>query len=323
MENTKDIMKECMKEDNRQQKKIIQILMSTYNGEKYLREQLESFIQLENFEEVKVLIRDDGSTDSTLDILYEYSDRYGFEVIEGTNVGVNKSMTILFSCADEKCEFFALSDQDDVWFPDKLIRAKKKMLENSYDIPLLFASLSCVTNENLEPIGSSVFPYKSVGFYNAMIENICPGHTQVFNKPMLLELMKYDTDGIFVIDYWIYLVASAIGKIIYEKEFTVYHRQHGNNAVGYKTSVIQKTLSRIKRLKIKSADPTTIQLKYFYDVYKNKLPKEYETEIFNFLYSHKKIQTRIKYAIETKAYRQTTFETLIYKMLYISGKYHI
>ena len=121
MENTRDITKECTQEDNTVLNKRIQILMSTYNGEKYLREQLDSFVNLDNFEEVKVLIRDDGSTDSTLEILDEYRLKYGFEIIKGINIGLNKSMMNLFKECDMECDYFAYSDQDDVCLSDKLI----------------------------------------------------------------------------------------------------------------------------------------------------------------------------------------------------------
>ena len=77
--------------------KKIQILLSTYNGEHFLREQLDSFLRLEGFDNVAVLIRDDGSTDSTRDILREYSEKHGFEVILGDNVGLNASMMELTS----------------------------------------------------------------------------------------------------------------------------------------------------------------------------------------------------------------------------------
>ena len=103
--------------------KEVEILLSTYNGEKHLREQLDSFVSLENFSSVKVLIRDDGSTDSTREILCEYRDKHGFEVIFGENIGLNLSLHQLILAADKEMKYFAFSDQDDVWLPDKLTRA--------------------------------------------------------------------------------------------------------------------------------------------------------------------------------------------------------
>jgi glycosyltransferase involved in cell wall biosynthesis len=100
--------------------KKIQILLATYNGERYLREQLDSFLALDNYEQVKVLVRDGGSTDGSLRILAEYEEHHGFEVIRGENAGFTACMFELFRRSDPACAYFATSDQDDVWLPDKL-----------------------------------------------------------------------------------------------------------------------------------------------------------------------------------------------------------
>src|SRR5471030_507539 len=105
----KIIMRKCMGTD-----KNIQILMTTYNGEKYLKEQLDSFTLLEGFEKIKVLIRDDGSNDNTVKIAEEYKKKYGFEIIRGENIGITNSIFELFKNSDKNCELFAISDQDDV-----------------------------------------------------------------------------------------------------------------------------------------------------------------------------------------------------------------
>jgi len=318
MENINNIMKKCTKTG-----KKIQILLSTYNGQKYLRQQLDSFISLDNFNDVKVLIRDDGSKDGTLDILEYYEKEYGFQVIRGNNVGVNNSIIELIKYCDLSCDYYALSDQDDVWFPNKLIVSLEFLEKNISDKPVLFSSCSCITDENLNPIGQSVLPNKGVSFYNAMIQNICPGHTQVFNREMLLELKNNNSCDMFVLDYWIYLVASGIGKVIFMPECTVYHRQHLNNAVGYQVNPVKNLIARLKRLNFKRADKGTIQLKAFYDLYKRKLSKEYLEEIEKFLDCNEFITSRLKYVKQSKVYRQTKGETILFRILYILGKYHV
>lgn len=97
--------------------KTVQILLSTYNGEAWLRPQLDSYPALTGSFDGRVLIRDDGSTDKTREILREYARRYGFTVLEGPNPGVNRSVFELFAAADLSCDYFALSDPDDVWLP--------------------------------------------------------------------------------------------------------------------------------------------------------------------------------------------------------------
>lgn len=309
-------MKTCMETD-----KKIQILLSTYNGEKYIREQLNSFLNLELVDNIKVLIRDDGSTDGTLDILKDYSKNYGFQVVAGENLGVNGSVHWMLTHCDLSCDYFALSDQDDVWLPQKLSFALSKLIGFGREIPLLFSSCSQITDEELKPRGKSLSPKKGISFYNAMIQNVCPGHTQVFNKALLLELEKIEVSKIHVIDSWIYLTASALGKVIFEEQVTVLHRQHGNNTVGYDLGFWKKLIKRIKRLRMSDPDPVATQLIAFYEKYRDYLPDEYREELEHFIVDQKHLSSRFLYALKGNAFRQTFLETIIFKGLYFLGKY--
>ncbi len=303
--------------------KEIQILLSTYNGEQYLREQLDSFIKQVNFSQVKVLIRDDGSTDGTRLLLDEYRHKYGFDIIYGENVGVNQSMLKLFNNADLNCKYYALSDQDDVWLPNKLQHAVEALEQCGELKPILYASCTCITDDELNPLGISLRPVRGVSFYNAMIENICPGHTQVFNQLMLIELKKNKLKKIFVIDYWIYLIASGIGKVIFDSNYTVLHRQHGKNAVGYQTNFLKRTWLRLKRLNFSTSDPSTLQLVEFYNLYNVQLPKVYSNELDSFINSSRSLKDRINYVFSARVYRQKKLEQIIFKLLYLLKKYHI
>ena len=98
----------------------VQVLLSTYNGEKYIREQLDSILTQKDIE-VSILIRDDGSTDSTVDIIHEYcSNNSDIKLIKGSNMGACKSFFELFKEADMGYDYYALADQDDYWYADKL-----------------------------------------------------------------------------------------------------------------------------------------------------------------------------------------------------------
>lgn len=311
-------MKQCTEID-----KKIQILLSTYNGEKYIEEQLDSFLKLEGFENIKILIRDDGSTDKTVRILKDYSRKYDFEMVEGENLGVNGSVYWLFTHCDLSCDFFALSDQDDVWLPHKFTSALNKLSRFDNRIPLLFASCSQITDEFLNPIGRSLVPKKGVSFYNAMIQNVCPGHTQVFNRALMLELNKIDVRRTHVIDSWVYLTASAIGQVIFDEQITVLHRQHGNNSVGYELSFRKTLVKRLKRLNLSGADPIAVQLEAFYECYKDRLSNDYSQEIKHFITDQENLLTRFGYALKGNAFRQTLIETIIFKGLYILGKFKL
>lgn len=303
--------------------KNIQILLSTYNGEKYLREQLDSYVSLENFDQIKVLIRDDGSTDNTIEILGEYSRKYGFEVLKGKNVGVNKSIFELFANCDLSCDYFALSDQDDVWLKNKFTIALNRLSRVDNKKPALFASCSEIVDENLKPIGSSIVPLKGVSFYNAMIQNVAPGHTQVLNKALLLDLMEKGIENVHVVDGWIYLVAAGIGEVVFDNKFTVLHRQHSENSVGYELDFFKSTINRLKRVLKNQPSNITLQIKSFEKLYNEKLPYKFKNELTLFLESQNSFLNRIRYVLNCKVYRQTLYESIIFKTLYILGKYKI
>lgn len=311
-------MQKCMKAG-----KNIQILLSTYNGEKYLREQLDSFVNLENFDQIKVLIRDDGSTDNTIEILGEYIQKYGFEVLKGKNVGVNKSIFELFANCDLSCDYFALSDQDDVWLKNKFTIALNRLSRVDNKKPALFASCSEIVDENLKPLGSSIVPSKGVSFYNAMIQNVAPGHTQVLNRALVLALIEKGIENVHVIDGWIYLVAAGIGKVVFENQFTVLHRQHNNNSVGYELNFFKSTFNRLKRAFKNQPSNITLQIKSFEKLYNDKLSYKFENELILFLESQNSFLNRIRYVLNCKVYRQTLYESFIFKILYILGKYKI
>ena len=304
--------------------KRIQILLAVYNGEKYLREQLDSYLRLDNFEEVKILARDDGSTDGSLKILDEYSEKYGIEVIKGKNIGLNANFHELILARDRSCEYFAYSDQDDVWLESKLSRAVTELDKYHEDIPTLYAALSHITDESLEIIGSIFCPTKELSFYNAIVQNVCAGHTEVCNAALMNLLEKKFSEGIYVTDHWTYMLASAVGRVVFDKTHTTLYRQHGKNVIGYTSNPIKNTLRRIKRvLTTRDAASFSTQIAAFIECYGDIIPKEFRAEACKFLDSQRNIFRRLGYIFTTKAYRHTPIESLIFRFMYIFGKYKV
>jgi len=316
MVNTKIITNKCMKTN-----KNVQILLSTYNGENYLREQLNSYIAMEGYENIKVLIRDDGSTDGTKNILEEYKEVHGFEVIYGKNLGVNHSVKILIENCDMNCEYFAISDQDDVWLTHKISLSLEHMQNTDVNKPTVFASRTMLASERLNPLKEIPIIKYGVSFFNAMVQNVLPGHTQVLNRELLNILRKNDLTNVLVIDWWIYMVASAIGEVTVSNQITVLHRQHGKNAVGYEANIFKHYLLRAKRILAGDSYKLTQQLQTFYKQYESLISKEKEEEIRKFIYCQKNIFSRLRYVFCSKIYRQTKFETFAMKILYVLGNY--
>ena len=302
--------------------KRIQILLSTYNGEKYLREQLDSFAALEGFDSVKVLIRDDGSRDGTRFLLKEYRERYGFDVIYGENVGLNASMHRLFLAADVSCNYFAYADQDDRWLPHKLTRAVKMLdaLDGGGGTPLLYSARSTLTDESLTPVGATVYPRREPSFYNAMIQNVCPGHSQVFNRPLLEILKRYLAPRTYVIDHWIWLCATAFGKFVLDREETTLYRQHGHNVIGYGASRAELLRNRFRQVFRNVPMRHGAQLADFLAYFGDEMPTEYREEAERFL-NAKGFFGRLGYLFRRRVFRQGVFENLCFGLVYLLGRY--
>ena len=303
--------------------KNIQILLSTYNGEKYLKAQLDSFVRLENFESIKILIRDDGSKDGTLAILDEYSEKYGFEIIKGENIGLNASMHELIKARDKSCKYFSFSDQDDVWLPSKVKRGIDA-LANYDNEPVLYAACSTLVDVELNPFGHLKIPKRPLSFYNAMIENVTAGHTQICNEKMMNIIASTYSEDVVIFDHFIYLISAAAGKVIYDEECTTLYRQHGNNVVGYRSSFFGRLKIQIRAiLKADVCKKSTKQLDGFVRRCENASAPEYLKEAKRFLKAQRNFFTRLGYVFTSKFYRQSKLETPITNLMYLLGMYKI
>lgn len=248
----------------------ITVLMSTYNGQKYLKEQIDSILSQEGVS-LKLVIRDDGSNDNTISIIKEYQLSYNcIEIIHGeTNKGACQSFLSLIT-ADFRSDYYALADQDDIWDKDKLIHAINCM-EKEKNVPLLyFSNLRIVDSDNNYCRLSLNKPYVVKHKYSYLTESLPTGCTVVYNSKLAQLLYNKNPDYCYMHDAWLYITASVFGKFIYDHEPHINYRQHENNVVG--TSKRRFSMKRIKR--------------EWYDVFVDKTQPVYKTiENFYFLYS--------------------------------------
>lgn len=180
--------------------KKVQILLSTYDGEKYLKEQIESILKQEDVE-IRLLVRDDESQDKTIDILKELSKNENVDYYQGDNIGPARSFMDLVYSANEECDYFAFADQDDIWDTKKIISAINK-LENMEDKPSLYMSALEIVDENLNTIEIKQIK-GNASFEREMIKNFATGCTMVLNKKLLQEIKSYNPDYIIMHDSWI------------------------------------------------------------------------------------------------------------------------
>lgn len=224
--------------------KII-ILLSTYNGELYIKEQLDSLINQQGVD-IHIVVRDDGSSDNTVDIIgnfiAEYPDR--ITLIKGKNMGVAKSFLWLMEYAYHlpNCKYFAFCDQDDVWKDNKLKIAVERLSGSAADKPALFFSYYQLV-DSLGNEMPTVHPELKLTLGETLVMNSSVGCTQVFNRTLLKYALKNAIPTKILHDWWIYVVCQALqGDVYYEKTPLIYYRQHGHNVLG------GKSISKLRKL---------------------------------------------------------------------------
>lgn len=220
----------------------IEVLLATFNGERFLREQVES-IAGQEYAEVRILARDDGSTDGTRGILEEYAAAYPVQfrlMPEGVATGsARKNFLALMQAASGP--YVAFADQDDVWMPDKLAVCMEKMraleARQPARTPLLVFTDLRVVDEGLGVVEESLWKHlslrpQSVHHPARMLgQSVVTGCTMLINQPML-ELARHMPQEAVMHDRWIGLLASFLGDADFVPQATVLYRQHTENVVG-------------------------------------------------------------------------------------------
>ena len=231
--------------------KKVAVLLSTYNGSKFLREQLDSLVAQEGVE-VILVARDDGSTkDNTIEILKSYKDKFSsFILLEEPNCGAEESFNRLCSYAinNTSTDFYAFCDQDDVWMPNKLYTAISKLSILDPQTPNLYYSNLEVVDGNLHHLG---YQYKDGEVYNskdkALVQIFTYGCTAVFNR---VALEKYC--GIYMNkayhENWLYVLCSFLGHTIYDNQSYIKYRRHDLNLSLAKGSSYSNNYRRFKEL---------------------------------------------------------------------------
>jgi hypothetical protein len=228
----------------------IQVLMSTYNGTRFLGEQLTSLRDQDVADRVRVLVRDDGSTDGTPDLVRDFDPGgLAVDVITGANLGVIASFRELLRAADRGCDVFLLCDQDDVWLVDKVRCAADAVLALPADMPGLYCGRSLVVDRSLHRIGVTASVPHGPSLANALVQNIAPGHTMAMNRAMLdLAAATLRPDRVVMHDCWLYALGCAVGRVVVDETPRALYRQYGANEVGYRTTPWGRAWGGVVRL---------------------------------------------------------------------------
>ena len=229
----------------------VTILMSTYNGEKYLSEQIES-IRMQTYADIELLVRDDGSSDPTLNILADCENRGYLSWYSGPNLGPGKSFFDLVQNAPIS-EFYAFADQDDVWDKDKIEAAVKHLKDCDRNAPSMYCSEVRPVDRNLNILPVTYKrPRPKPAFGLALTECIAPGCTYVFNNKALEIFRRFRADYVDIHDWSLYRIITAFdGNVIFDEKAHISYRQHENNAIGFTDRGLKKWIGRINRFRDK------------------------------------------------------------------------
>ena len=257
----------------------IAILLSTYNGAKYLREQLDSLLQ-QSYSNTVLIVRDDGSTDTTTELISQYYTEHEKKIHwipgDGENLGASGSFSFLIEYVLANKELLELDsaymmfcDQDDIWFEDKIEKQVSVMLKAEQEtqseeedgtqnekqnetqnkpMPLLIHSDLQVVSEQNQAIARSLISYQGLEiernrFTNMIISNLVTGCTAMINEALAVKAVPVSKKAIMH-DWWLALVAAAFGKVIFLDTPLVHYRQHDSNTIGAKEFVKPMPSSR-------------------------------------------------------------------------------
>jgi glycosyltransferase involved in cell wall biosynthesis len=211
----------------------VAILMCTYNGVRYLGEQLDSFAR-QTCDSWKLFVSDDGSSDGTLDMLRTHPQAGGrLEIFRGPGQGFAANFLSLACRPSVAARYYAFSDQDDVWHDDKLERALRWLREQPDAIPALYCSRTRHVDDAGHSLGLSPLCERPPSFRNALVQNIAGGNTMVFNGAAMQLLRRAPHATVMAHDWWIYiLVTGAAGAVFYDREPSLDYRQHATNLIG-------------------------------------------------------------------------------------------
>lgn len=265
----------------------VAILLSTYNGDKYLKELLQSIIS-QRFTEFTLFIRDDGSTDRTKEILTEYknsSDRFCI-LEESSNIGIKRSFSFLISTVleIEQYNYFMLADQDDIWHAEKVSNAVKKMLELEEKSPekaLLVHTDLEVVDESLNKLSPSFWKYQKIdptknSVNRLLVQNVVTGCTVIMNKK-LAKLCLPIPDQAIMHDWWIALVASVFGEIYCISNADILYRQHHKNALGATQYNFRYVLGKMREIHL--LEKNRKQAEAFLKTYRDQM-NDHQVEVF-------------------------------------------
>lgn len=301
----------------------VTVLLSTYNGSKFLQQQLDSLYQ-QTYPNIRILARDDGSTDATLAILQSEQAKGLLGLLEGHgNLGAAFSFfELLKAAAATDTEYVAFCDQDDVWHPDKIARAVTQLSGVADDRPAMYCSRAELADENLKHIGYTDLP-KKIGFGNALVDSVATGCTIVLNQEAVRLVGQNLPARVVIHDWWCYLVVSCFGMVIFDETATLKYRQHGANAIGVAANAYGRFARKYRRFFGSGEGHRWMseQAAMLLEIFKDSVPRSNRKILENFVAARSSLYRRVRLALSRNIWRQKWTDNLLLRLLILLGRY--
>lgn len=299
--------------------KKVAVILSTYNGEKYIKDQIDSILK-QTYKNIEIYVRDDGSKDRTAEILNEYEKQGKIRLYVQENVGFIKSFFQCLSFCND-ADYYAFCDQDDIWFEEKIERAVKLLNEKKLDIPLLYFSDYDYYDEEMNFVSHFKSHKKGPSFRNAIVDCINMGISTVINKKARDIIVESEIQKSCGHDWTAYMICSGLGEVIYDKIPTVKYRRTGNNVSAGGKSFIAFQIWRIKKFFVNDYfSNVKNEIIEFENLFRDKLSEKdrkllslFTNEKYSFVKSMKKV-------FYPKMFRQKLIDEIMIRFIFLIGK---
>jgi glycosyltransferase involved in cell wall biosynthesis len=301
---------------------IVTVVLATYNGERFLPEQLES-LAAQSRRPDRLVLRDDGSIDHSVEIVRAWTHRYGvaFQQVTGSRLGPARSFLRALQAA-EPADIFLFCDQDDVWQPYKIERALDHLPWGDGVAPALCATRLEVVDEQLNLLRLSTLP-KGLSFASATCESLLTGCTMAFNAAFRELLVRALPEHVAMHDWWCYLLAtSATGAALhFDSTPTVRYRQHGGNALGAGPIGWPALRARGLRFFRRDSNMRSRQLQEFAKLHGSDLAPDASGILSQLLAAKCGLVPRVRAAFKAPIRRQTLLATLTTRLALLTNRF--
>lgn len=295
----------------------VMVVLSSYNGEKYIRAQIDSVLAQEGVS-LRLLVRDDGSTDGTRSILNEYAAQGKLEWYTGENLGPAGSFADLLTRAGE-ASYCALCDQDDYWMPDKLSTALEMLKTVPEGQPAMYYGNPTLADENLQPLPVQNALIEAPDLRKGIFYPLVQGCTMVMNRALTGILNLHPCRTLNMHDYWIHKVCLLVGgTVLCDQTSHILYRQHGNNAAGGNQSMAYRVRRYVDMFR-KSKGLRTGEVRNIAQAYGSMLTEEAEEVLRDIEKVRGSLKDRIRLAGDRRYYSGFARWDLLFRIAVLTG----